>query len=572
MQKLEKYQEVLSKIAVRTDNFNWLVSDRVSTAADVLVETFVKGFTTNQSILSSQAFISGAFTKTGRNEIEQFITMIQKAFSDPDAFRKFETDFWAWYTREFYNQWFDFASVFPVAETWKSLVDNWTDLGTLMAGDQNPYFLLLAKMADEIGWMKDQPHDIPLWAQAVMRLKKIQSLAETEIKKEEGSWMARLSITKEKITDKMEKASEKATYKAIDLKQDADLEYNLKFAEVWNEYVNSLQTLSAATAYNEKCFHMFSDYFKALSDPDKQKKPYSLTYDNLVQLQSFLKQNQTSPVVLNLITGPFDFLAIYGVHNSVVYLQKKWEEMVLSAAADVDPDNYYSIMFDRTSGIIWKFVNEEAAPFIDQSQIGFFSKKAFGLTLPFNHSFFRLLSKGEKLSLEHQDEYVVTIQTAPIEMNTESAIRPYSNTLVLECADKKTELVNNNFLETKKFIWKPATCGDVTLDIVFEDLVVKKSYSGRLGFAKFLSDFSDGSKRFAVTDFPAATGYLTNNNVTDINVSYQIQGIEPVLTFLNRRPPEILDIIFSTLKQKSGTFPMPEQQLPESETKESRID
>jgi type VI secretion system protein ImpL len=571
-EKLETYQELLAKIAVRTDNFNWIVSDRVSTAADILVENFVKGFTTNQSILSPKAFISGAFTKTGRNEIQQFIKMIENAFSDSDAFQKFETDFWAWYTREFYSQWFDFSSVFPVAETWKSLVDNWADLGTLMAGDQNPYFLLLAKMADEIEWMKDQPHDIPLWAEAVVRLKKVQSLAETEIKKEKGSWTARLSITKEKLTDKMQKVRENETYKPIDLNQTADLEYNLKFAEIWNEYVTSLQTLSTATAYNEKCFHMFSDYFKALSDPEKQKEPYSLTYDNLVNLKAFLKQNQTSPVVLNLITGPFDFMGIYGIHNSVAYLQKKWEEMVLGAASGIDPDNYYAIMFDRTSGIIWKFVNEEAAPFIEQSRIGFLSKKAFGLTLPFNNAFFTLLTKGEKLSLEHQDEYAVTIQTAPIEMNKEAVIRPHSSSLVLECADKKTELINNNFLETEKFIWKPATCGDVTLEVVFQDMAVEKSYAGKLGFAKFLSDFSDGSKRFDVTDFPAATGYLTNNNVTDINVSFQIQGIEPVLHFLNRRPPEIPDVIFTTMQQKSGTYPLKKQQMPEPDSTEPKMD
>ncbi len=560
-QKLEKFQQMLSEIALRSDNFAWMVSDRVSTAADVLVEDFITGYTINQSILSSKSFISGAFTQAGRTEIERFLQMIQGAYTDSAAFAKIESDFWAWYTTEFYTQWFDFASVFPLARNWRSLVENWTELGTTMAGEQNPYFLLLSKMADEIEWMKKRTSKTPLWADAVLRIKEVQKLAETETKKKEGSIMAKLSLTKDKLTSKLEKAGKKATYDTVNLKKSADIDYNLQFAEVWNAYVDSLKTLSEATAYNEKCFHMFSDYFEALSDASKEGKPYNLAYENLVKLKAFLKQNETSPVVLNLITGPFEFMTLYGVHNSVIYLQNKWEEIVLSAASGVDPDNYYSIMFDKTDGIIWKFVNNDAAPFIEQTKLGFSSRKAFGHKLPFSSRFFKLLSKGEKLSIEHQSEYPVTIQTAPTEMNREAVVRPYSNTLILECAEEKTVLVNNNFLETAKFLWKPASCGDVTLEVEFADTVVKKTYGGKLGFARFLSDFSDGSKRFAVTDFPNATGYLTNKDVTDINISYKIRGIEPVLTFFNRRPPAIPEVIFTTLQQKGSTYPLPEKKL-----------
>jgi len=559
--KLEKYQKVLSQIALRSDNFHWIVSDQISTAADVLVEDFVPGITTNQTIVSPKSFISGAYTQIGRTEIEQFIQLIQGAYTDDTVFAKIEKDFWAWYTTQFYVEWFDFASVFPVPRNWRSLVENWTELGTTMASEQNPYFLLLSKMADEIQWMKEKTKTVPLWADAVLRIKNVKQIAKTEEKKKEGSIMAKLALTKSKLTSKLEKAGKKASYSTVDLKKSADHDYNLKFAEVWNAYVKSLKTLSEATAYNEKAYHMFSDYFEALSDASKEGKPYNLTYENVVKLKAFLKQSDTSNVILNLITGPFEFMTLYGGHNTIIYLQKKWEEIVLSAVDGVDPDNFYAIMFDKTDGMIWKFVNDEAAPFIQQTKRGFSSKKAYGHKLPFTNQFLKLLSKGEKLSIEHQSEYPVTIQTAPAEMNREATIRPHSNTLTMECAKEKTVLRNSNFLETAKFLWKPATCGDVSLEVAFADMTVTTSWTGKLGFARFLSDFSDGSKRFAITDFPDATGYLTSKDVTDINISYKIKGIEPVLKFLDRRPPEMPQVIFTTMKKKGNRYPLPENKL-----------
>ncbi len=558
VKKLEVFQNVLSQIAVNSNNFNWLLSRLVCLTPDIDIFTFLKGYQINQSKLDSKAHVNGAFTRAGRQEITLFIQMIQKAFTIQEDFLQMENDFWAWYAKEFYRAWFDFASVFPYGRNWKSLIDNWTDLGTLMTTDQNPYFMLMAKMGDEFEWIKSQINLEPAWAGTVVTLKEIKYLAQTEVEKKEGSFMAKLSLTKEKISDKLGKSSEKI-YKTINKNHAADLEYKLKFAEVWNEYTNSLKTIASATSYSEKGFHMFADFFKALSDPSKQQEPFNLTYDNLLKLNSFLIQNDVSPVVQNLIKGPFDFLAEYGIHQSVKYLQDKWEEIVLSAAYSIDPDKYYSIMFDKSTGVIWQFINEEASAFIGQNKTGFSSKTAFGLNLPFNNRFFKLLNKGEQLTLEQQDEYIVSITTLPISVNNEARIRPYSNTLKMECADEKTQLVNTNFPETQKFTWRPGTCGDVVLEIQFGDSLLQKKYKGRLGFAQFLSDFQDGTKIFNVTDFPEHAGYLTNNNVTDITVSYEVNDIEPVLNFLDRRPPVIPDFIFKNYRQKTGKYPIVEK-------------
>ncbi len=557
--KLEAFQKQLARIAGKSGDFNWLLSQWICKASDVGVPDFIKGHTVNTARDRSST-VKGGFTHAGRQEIKEFITLIEKAFSSREDFSRMEEAFWAWYVSEFYNAWHQFASTFPSGSAWQRLIDNWNDIGMLMTTEQNPYFLLLSRMADEFEMLKkDGPR--PAWANTVLQLKRIKYLADTAVRKEKGSLLAKLTMTTEKLSSKIEKKADKV-YKVIDRKDAAELEYSLKLSQIWNEYLASLKSISPATSYSEKAFHMFSDLFKALSDSAKQEEPYSKTHDALAELKSFLRQSNAAPAVTGLIQGPYDFMIVYGVHNTVIHLQEKWEEIVLSAAHSVDPETYHTIMFDRDSGVIWKFVNEYAGPFLTQSRTGFSARQAFGTALPFTNEFIRLLNQGEKLSLDQQNEYTVSIQTAPIDVNRQARIRPYSNTLVMECADEKTQLVNNNFLETRKFTWKPATCGDVTLEINFGDTVLKKKYPGKLGFAKFLKDFKDGTRLFNISDFPEHMGYLTNNGVTDITVSYQIEGIEPVLNFLNRRPPAIQESIFRNIRSKSGKFPKAETELP----------
>ncbi|MCK5312053.1 MAG: hypothetical protein KAJ62_08085, partial [Desulfobacteraceae bacterium] len=560
--KLEEFQKQLATIADKTGDFQWLISQSVCSTPDILIADFIKGYTINNPDGNAKLFVNGAFTEAGRNEIGKFIELIQKAYPGQVKFEKMEQSFWEWYSKEFYSAWFDFAAAFPKGQDWKTLIDNWNDIATLMTTDHNPYFLLLGKMGDEFEYIKTDDDLRPAFADTVIRLKKIRYLAETETKKAKGSVLAKLAMTKEKLTNKIEKASEK-TYNVMDRLEAADIDYNLTLSKIWNDYTASLKTLATATSYNEKCFLMFADFFKALSDQSKQKEPFNKTYDDLIKLKIFLKQKEASPVLVDLLQGPYDFLAVYGVNISSKYLQGKWEEMILSVSYNIDAENYYSILFDRNNGVVWKFINDEAAPFIDQSRTGFFSKTAFGLRLPFNKRFFKLLNKGKESSLEQQNEYAVNIQTAPMTVNKESMIRPYSSTLTLECADERTEFINNNFLETQKFLYNPATCGDVTLAIEFRDEVLKKQYKGKLGFANFLMDFKDGTKIFNIADFPEQSGYLINNNVTDINISYQINGIKPVLDFLTRGAPSIPDVIFTNLDSRKSKYPVAKQMLPD---------
>ncbi|MCP3941803.1 MAG: hypothetical protein GY710_10020 [Desulfobacteraceae bacterium] len=560
VRELAIFQKQLSEIVDKSGNLHWLLSQWVCTTADIGISDFIQGYSISQTHFSTYFNVKGAFTKMGRDEIKQFIALLRNILPDQQRFKKMENRFWAWYATEFYNAWFEFASKFPRGWQWKLLTENWSDIGTLMTTEQNPYFLLLVKMAEEFEQFKPSKNLVPSWVDTVIRLDKIKELATVETQEKQGSFWAKLKMKTDRFTSGIEEKSKKV-YKVMDRKKASEQVYNLKLSKVWNEYLAGLKSIAPATSYNEKCFQMFSSLFKALSDSSKQKNPFSTTYDTLVLLKSFYTQHNIAPFVEGLTRGPYDFLTEYGVYNSIKYLQNKWEEMVLSVSHSVDPINYYSVMFDKNSGVLWKFVNKEAGPFLDQSTIGFFARNGFGLQLPFSNQFFELLNNAKKISLDKQSEYIVTIQTAPISINREAKIKPYSSILTMDCAAKKIELVNNNFTESQKFTWKPATCGDVVLSIEIGDVILTKKYTGKLGFGHFLQDFKDGTKQFSIADFPGQMDYLSNNWVTDISVSYEISGIEPVLKFMDRRSLAIPNIIFRDFQQKRGKYPLDKKAL-----------
>ena len=65
---------------------------------------------------------------------------------------------------------------------------------------------------------------------------------------------------------------------------------------------------------------------------------------------------------------------------------------------------------------------------------------------------------------------------------------------------------------------------------------LRKEYTGRKGFSKFLADFRDGRRVFSVDEFPENVAKLKNESVKAIDVHYRITGQEPVIQMLKSVP------------------------------------
>ena len=88
---------------------------------------------------------------------------------------------------------------------------------------------------------------------------------------------------------------------------------------------------------------------------------------------------------------------------------------------------------------------------------------------------------------------------------------------------------NYNFPVSDSFPLGERVCGDVTLQVKIEDLVLTKKYPGANGVVRFLQDFRDGARQFNVDEFPDARARLEALSVRQIGLRYTFEGQDAIL-------------------------------------------
>ncbi|MDE3017945.1 MAG: SPOR domain-containing protein [Nitrospirota bacterium] len=123
----------------------------------------------------------------------------------------------------------------------------------------------------------------------------------------------------------------------------------------------------------------------------------------------------------------------------------------------------------------------------------------------------------------------VTISGLPTSVNVEAKANPSATTLTVQCAAGVNTIPNYNFPVVGSFQWSPNTCGDTTLQVVLDGLMLSKKYPGPEGFARFLQDFYSGDHLFTPADFPQHKQRLELMGVKTVRVRYEIAGQETIL-------------------------------------------
>jgi len=251
----------------------------------------------------------------------------------------------------------------------------------------------------------------------------------------------------------------------------------------------------------------------------------------------------------DILLGPVDYLINYCIRQTACYLKQQWEGQVVGGIQGAVSDKVPALLFDKTSGLIWKYLEGPANSFVTKSRVGYVPRKAairtgHDLFVPFNREFFEFLNKGAEGILVAQPDYPVTMETLPIEVNDDAVVDPYANILTVKCTDAQVTLKNFNYPQKAAFRWTPDKCGDTTLQILFTNLTLSKTYSGQMGFAHFINDFQNGSKIYRSGDFPEAEARLKGMGVSSIKVSYKIGGAKPILTLFKKVPTRVpLEIV-----------------------------
>lgn len=483
------------------------------------------------------AEVPPAFTVQGQKAIQGFLKEFQAALPDKKTFDARVERFWTWYASQYLSAWSQFADRFH--EGVELLLDDpsWRAMASRMPSFDNPYFLLLDRMAAELEPVIHVAN-APAWAQRVKRFKWVM-----EHSKAQG--------TDEPFFKKEEHKAETAVRNLVsnvDKSEAERLASMLEASTKLDAYRKTLGDMVPAVASQEAAFQFVSQTMSQEGAPDA-KSPVQLASSTLAQMNTLLGDSGDQRGALTTLTsGPLIFFVYYSSELASCELQRLWEGQVLAEIAGAPAGKQRSLLFDKTQGLVWKYTSGPAKPFLVRDLKGWQPRVWFNRAFPFQTDFLSFLNGGSQETQEVLPEYAVTIKTVPTSVNPGAKDEPFLTTLTMNCDAGSQTLQNYNYLAQALFKWKPTGCGATTLTIDFAGLALTRSYQGTNGFALFLRDFRTGSKVFTPDDFPMEKDLLTSLGVKQITVAYRFEGNAPVIKLTETMPTRIPQTIIPCRK------------------------
>ncbi|MHB9027179.1 MAG: type VI secretion protein IcmF/TssM N-terminal domain-containing protein [Candidatus Latescibacterota bacterium] len=476
-----------------------------------------------------QSAVPGIFTRASVGQLQEFFGVL-KAAAEAKIAREEERDFWEWYETQYYDSWNAFLLDFNQDGGMIVSLPGGRQKIAEMSSEANPYFLLLERLGEELRELPGVTTR-PSWAALAVEL--------DDLRKKVTADSARAGTVLGKLSQQKDKMVRSAAGKA-DKRREAELKRLEVAGRIWSEYLRILEQLSSQALSPEACFAAVSQYTNASLRPST---PFAAAADRVKRMRTLLGYDD-APLVWGLVSGPPRFLLEYGAAETALILQQRWDRDVLSAIRGIDPEKIPQVLFDQKEGLVWKFITDCAKPFVAGGSGGWTALHTPEAPVSIRDEFIEFLNNGPKSILTYEPSYTVTLETLPVESNREAAVRPVGCVLSLQCAEEKSTLENYNYPKKQIFTWSPDSCGETVLSIMLPDLTLTRNYGGKLGFAGFLADFSDGSRTFTPEDFPRNRESLEKLGITFIRVSYRISGARAITRLLDRNPARVpLEIV-----------------------------
>lgn len=538
-------QARLGKVfSLKGSDFKWLVDwvDSNPEAQTVILRDFWGG---PRLHFENEVHVPPAYTKTGHQMLDDFLAELRRAMPDNSGFEQREKDFWSWYAGQFYRSWYSFSEHFSEGERQLLTKDDYSNMAHTMANPDNPYFKLLIRMKDEFATIKDLG-TAPDWVADLFDF----NIVLTQYK----------SLKAKGVAESSQKAENSLRKVMADLggKMAESIETRIEAAKQLDEYMQVLNDMAGFTTSQETAFKSAAALYPATgqssgssggSGADSKsggavkKNPVDGATRAMAALKTHMRGGgQGTRMFWNLVAGPLEFMVYVITMEASCELQQLWEGKVLAETNHVPADKLRTTLFGKT-GIVNKFTSGSAAPFLSKGVKGWQSRKWLGIPFPFREEFFVFLNDGEQGAQEIQPEYKVSLSTIPTSVNSNATQEPFATIVSLECGSGKQELVNYNYSEKMTFAWKPDQCGTTTLTIRFPGIDLVKTYEGKLGFAKFLSEFRNGEVNFSPKDFPDQAKGLQGLGVSSVKVGYNFSGATPVIEVLQIKPLNLPNFI-----------------------------
>lgn len=526
-------------------NMAWLTSLRNLNKEDIRISNFWSDFSGEKSLDS--LILHGAYTQKGREQIDSFLLDMREALDDEITGNRSELDvqiekldssiehFREWYRNNFFKAWHEAIAKTDNGIALFSSLDEKRMSAISMTSADNPYFMALDISSREIITYGNNSSR-PAWVAPLLHAARLRSLSREP---DESATQNNKGISGA-ITDLKNKG--KQLFDKNHSKAFAD---TLADAHAWTQYMNALKTLPVSSMNSKQMADAYAACFSyPENNADPAKSPFLTIYASVNGLQKIVNiktaQIEKQEPVAVLLFGPLNYLLTYAGDATSDYLQKTWEQTVAAQSSRLNPAKKAFQLFDKKEGLVWKFVNGPASPFLCDSSIGFQPRQdMMGNVVPFSDDFLNFLDKGSILPQNFQPYYAVTFRTIPARANKEARIQPVSVRLDVASTETPFSLNNFNYPQTAVFKWNPDTCGATTLTIAFPGFTVQKVYDGTLGFARFLDDFRYGKHVFSSDEFPDKKAWLDINNINSITIAFQIDGKTPVLQLLNTMPDDL---------------------------------
>ena len=533
-EKLRDYNHLILQLLMKKGkDLSWLVEDIISNTPRIHLNDFwqVEFIGGEKNII----YVPGAYTKEGRENIKRFISLLQNSLNDKGVLTEFKNrtdEFWKWYIIKFFDAWYSFIKEYHNATGRIQDSISWQKLSSSMPTNQNPYSLLIERLHEEISSLGNTKGLSPLWVKEFNHLYKVMETAKKLKQKQKGSVLASLKVKQKTVAEDIEKKiDKKVAQEEIRIQEQA---------KAWNEYIDSLQKIELGAASTKDAYQMYAGCFQTLSG-SSQNQGLIDAYKKYYKFKNIMTRKRGYPYIYNLAFGPLGFLLEFASKETACFLQEQWNEKVLSTVKETDPDKLNDVLFNKRDGVVWKYLNQVAKPFIGKDTMGYTPRKDFRRRgIPFKREFLSFLNRGAVVTINKRTKYNIVIETVPMEVNKGADIEPYYSSLSISCANGAFTLENYNYPNRLNMEWTPDKCGDVVLTIKFPDATITKRYPGAMGLARFLSDFRSGSKRLVPEDFPNHSEYLKHKNIEWIKLSFKFKGhYSDIVKLINTIPRKI---------------------------------
>lgn len=530
-QRLDRDQQELDAILMRSPKLEWLLP--WANALPGLQPVTLREFWAPGTQGPNQGMIEPALTRQGQARLESFLDELGRAVDDPTEFRIRRSAFEAWYLGERFNSWQSFGWSFPNGERLLPNEPAWREMLGRIDTDASPYYRLFDRLKQEFA---DVPADrLPGWLLFSREFNDLRHAATAQgaLGKARGMLSTLNNVGERVIRQSVANQS---------LLPVSELPQSMQGMQDFAAYATTFdEAVATALSGEGNAWQMAADYFSFGLDPNVKSSEIQTVVDNL---QAFRRSSgydhPDDQVIWHLVSGPVNLLIRYVLEQGSCSVQKDWESSVLwKTQMTVSAQETMDQLFGD-KGSVWRFADGPAKPFLKQQAGGFSPAKKDGFTFPFTPDFVPFLNQSVDTRVasvvrQQQAESAVgksanlLITSRPIGVNPGARANPYAAQLSIQCANEQITLDNYNMAVTSSFDWSPDQCGDVTLDILIDDLTLTRRYPGPMGLARFVEEFVDGQRLFTPEDFPQVADELENLNVSAIYVRYDLIGQEKLL-------------------------------------------